>query len=320
MIEQINKINIFSELNDNEMQIIEKYFSLKTYEKGETLIAQDDIRKELFIVLNGKIVSTLKIPGSIDRKHGEYCTGDFFGEMSLFGNKPSFDTFYAAEKSHLLTFQEKELIELIEKNSDIAVKFIYKILNLTIQRFRESSKFLSDVVQWGESASRRVITDELTGVYNRAFLEDALENFFNISMSNNKPLSLFMLDIDNFGLINDSLGHDAGNKIIFESINLIKKIISKHGIIARYGGDEFSILLPEADLEKAMSIAEQIRRDIDSHDFTEHLMGEDIAVSISIGVSSFPDTATDLTSFKEKADASLYQAKELGRNRVACVE
>ena len=90
--------------------------------------------------------------------------------------------------------------------------------------------------------------------------------------------------------------------------------------MARYGGDEFSILLPETDLNTAVEIAEQIRESVENFDFSKHLGGHDIAITTSIGVSSFPDTALDLASFKQKADESLYKAKESGRNVVRCVE
>jgi two-component system cell cycle response regulator len=256
----------------------------------------------------------------MDRKLRDYLPGDFFGGSSLFGDMPASDTYYSREETVLLTLGDSELSEMIEKSSDIAVDFLSHLLGMTIQRFRKSSRFLADVVQWGENASRRIITDELTGVYNRAFLDDAVENFFHISQSNNKPLALFMMDIDDFRVINDTHGHDAGNRIIIEFANIIKDIISKHGIIARYGGDEFAILLPEAGLEKAEKIAEELRSRVESHDFTDCGNTEKFVLTTSIGISCLPETANDITAFKEKADSSLYLAKEQGKNRVAIAE
>jgi diguanylate cyclase len=129
-----------------------------------------------------------------------------------------------------------------------------------------------------------------------------------------------MLDIDNFRKINEDLGLEAGNRILQELVDLIQKITSKHGIIAHYGGDEFSILLPETDLARAKIIAEQIRSDVEKYDFSKHLAGKIIPVTASIGISSFPDTAVDLETFKQKADEALYKAKELGRNRVEWID
>ncbi len=320
MIEILSGMKIFSGYDNAELAALEKFFRVRKYKAGEPVINPDEIRKELYIVLSGKIMSTLKLPGSIDRKHTEFTQGDVFGELAIFGNKPGFDSYTSTEDSELLVIEEKDFLELIETAPERSIKLISQLLSHTIMQFRKSSRFLADVVEWGEKASRRVITDELTGLYNRAFLDDAIENFFYISQSNNKPVSFFMLDTDNFRKINELIGHDAGNGVIIEFAGIIRRIISKHGIMARYGGDEFSILLPETDLNTAVEIAEQIRESVENFDFSRHLGGHDIRITTSIGVSSFPDTAQDLATFKQKADESLYKAKESGRNAVRCVE
>jgi diguanylate cyclase (GGDEF)-like protein len=316
----LKELTLFTEISDDRLGEIEGYFKLKKYEKDELVISKDDDLKTLFIVVKGYVASTLDIPGNMDRKLRNYLPGDFFGGSSLFGDMPALETCYSREETELLTLGDLELSEMIEKNSETAVDFLSHLLGMTIQRFRKSSRFLADVVQWGENASRRIITDELTGVYNRAFLDDAVENFFHISQSNNKPLSLFMMDIDDFRVINDNHGHDTGNRIITEFATIIKEIISRHGIIARYGGDEFAILLPEADLEKAGKIAEELRNRIESHTFSGLENTEKFALTTSIGISCLPETATDISTFKEKADSSLYLAKEQGKNRVVVAE
>lgn len=317
MKEQLKNLSFFSEFNSDEISVIENICSTITFRKND-LIENDE--KELTIILKGKVIGELNLPETIEKKHAEYLPGDLFGQMSLFGYKSPFDNYYAAENSELISIKEKDLISLTGDYSGLAIKLLSHFISQTIQHLNRSSKFLADIVQWGENASRRVITDELTNVYNRPFLEDALENFFNISKSNNKPLSLFMLDIDNFRLINDKYGQDKGNIILIEVVRIIKDMISKHGIIARYGGDEFSILLPETNLKKAKKIGEQLRKAVEEFDISKHLPNIKISLSISIGISSFPDTVTELENFKEKADLSLYKAKESGRNKVSCIK
>lgn len=316
MIELLKKIQLFSVLSESELAEIQSRFSQKTCKKDDVIIYNNDITRELYFVVEGEVTGTLKIPGNMERRHGNYRIGDFFGDLSLFGNRPSFDTYYAAEAGRLLKIREEQIRAIIENNPGIGVKLIAQLLSQSIQRLRKSSRFLADVVQWGENASRRAITDDLTGVYNRAFLDDAMENFFNISCSNRKPLSLFMVDIDNFRAINETMGIETGNEIIKRVVEIIKNNISQHGIIARYGGDEFSILLPEADLNRAKEIAESMRCEVESQDFSGVLKGSEISVTVSIGISSYPETAGDFAAFKEKADSSLYQSKREGRNRV----
>ncbi|NLV68636.1 MAG: GGDEF domain-containing protein [Spirochaetes bacterium] len=320
MKQYFRQLEIFDSLNDDELELLEPCSSVRSYNPDDIILSHSSTGRDLYIILSGRVFSTLKLPGTLDRKYGELVPGDFFGESSVFGNLPLFNTYTAAENSELLIINEKAFTGLIEKNPAAATKLISLLLSGTIRQLRRSSGFLAQIVQWGENASRRVITDELTGIYNRTFLDDAVENFFNISKSNYKPLSLLMLDVDNCRKINELLDHESGNRVICEFASIIKNIISRHGIIARYGGDEFSILLPETNREQALAIAEEIRRTIDHYDFSVLLGGRDIKISTSIGVSSFPETATELESFRKKADESLYMAKEQGKNRVACAD
>ncbi len=320
MIDLMKKIPLFEGLRENELGLMEPYFSRKDCMEGEVILPAGGTKKELFIIASGSIVSTIAHPGSAVRKRAELIPGDFFGEIPLFAGKPCSSAYTAAGGSCLLAIGEERLRAAIENHPDIAAAFISGLLSHTIRQLRRTSTFLADVVRWGENASRRVITDELTGLYNRAFLQDALEEFFNISRSNNKHLSLLMIDIDNFRDINESAGIEAGNRILAEFAGLVGGIISSHGIMARYGGDEFSVLLPEADLARARELAERIRAAVEARGFSRRAAGGTVAVTTSIGISSFPETASDLAAFKEKADLSLYRAKESGRNTVAWVE
>jgi diguanylate cyclase (GGDEF)-like protein len=319
LLAALNKHPVFSELMIYEHEKIAQYCSSRTLNKAEVIIRPGEIKKDLYFLIEGKIVSTLKLPGSIERTHGLFLPGDFIGEISFFGNRPSFDTYLATVESQVIVIGESSFKEFMENHAELSTRIISKLMSMTVKRFRASSRFLTDIVEWGESASRRVITDEITGLYNRAFLDDALENFFYISRDNNKPLSLLMIDIDNFRTINETLGHDTADEILSEVVQVFKDAAKNLGILARYGGDEFSILLPEADLKKALSIAENIRLSVEKRDYTRFLKGEVIPITVSIGVSSFPESCTSLEAFKHCADKSLYRSKELGRNRVEII-
>jgi len=319
MNELFKNLLVFDALNDGDFARLGRYFSLVTIEKNDCLSMQDQEKGMLFIVAEGTIASMVKPAGGIERKQGEFHEGDCFGEASLCSSLTLAVTYRAVETSRCLAISRQSIMELIENDPDIAISVLTRFIGLTTRQLRKSSNFLADVVQWGEIASRRIITDDLTGVYSRVFLEDAMENFFSISKSNNKPLSLLMLDIDNCRKINEKYGLETGNRVIVDVARIIQQCISKYGIIARYGGDEFSILLPEADVAKATGIAEHILSEIKHLDVSRHVLDRDVVITASIGISSFPETATDLAGFKKNADASLYQAKNSGRNRVECV-
>jgi diguanylate cyclase (GGDEF)-like protein len=158
------------------------------------------------------------------------------------------------------------------------------------------------------------ITDSLTATYNRHYFFQEAHNFILAAQRENKPISLLMIDIDHFKDINDTYGHQAGDIILSELSREIKNLIRKSDIFARVGGEEFILLLNNTSLDGAKIIAEKIRMAIE----TKHFIYEDtsIAVTISIGSSSLNRDNDTLDSLYQRADIQLYNAKELGRNKV----
>ncbi|MBF8275044.1 MAG: Response regulatory protein [Candidatus Brocadiaceae bacterium] len=159
------------------------------------------------------------------------------------------------------------------------------------------------------------ITDSLTGIYNRGFFYAGLCKEFARTSRLNLPLTFLLLDIDFFKKINDTFGHLQGDDVLRKVAMILKKNIRVYDALGRYGGEEFSIILPEAKLRDGCGLADRIRREIEKFNFgTEN---KALKCTISIGVSSCPDaeikTIEDLV---RKADNALYKAKAEGRNRV----
>jgi two-component system cell cycle response regulator len=179
------------------------------------------------------------------------------------------------------------------------------------------------MVEWGEEARRRAITDELTGVYNRRFLDEALKDYFAAARESGKPLSLIMVDLDHFREINEIYGPQAGDRTLVEAVSAFKRVLRGKDVIARYGGDEFTVILPETGLQAAGELAEKIRREIAggaARPEPGDARKPGVRVTTSQGVAAFPDNGDDIRTIKEKADGALYRAKEAGRNRVVCAD
>lgn len=160
------------------------------------------------------------------------------------------------------------------------------------------------------------ITDSLTGVFSRRYL---LERF-NEEMERSKKFkfnfSFLMIDIDHFKDYNDRYGHLVGDAILREISKTIKENIRQIDLVGRYGGEEFSVILSETDKYGARFVAERIRQAIEYGSIKVY--DEDLKVTISIGISTFPDDAKDIQILIDRADWALYRAKQTGRNRV-CV-
>ena len=157
--------------------------------------------------------------------------------------------------------------------------------------------------------------DSLTNLINHGRFQYLLSREVKIMLKLKKPLSLIMIDIDNFKNFNDTLGHPAGDKVLINIARILKRICRSTDILARYGGEEFVVVLPDTNKEAAWGLAERLRQAIEKTDFP----GEDVQpnknLTISLGLASFPDDAKNKSALIAKADNALYQAKAAGKNR-----
>jgi diguanylate cyclase (GGDEF)-like protein len=160
------------------------------------------------------------------------------------------------------------------------------------------------------------IVDALTQVFNRAFMEERFGNEFARAERYGRHLSLVILDVDHFKAYNDRHGHLAGDQALREVADLLRYGLRNTDIVARYGGEEFVALLPEAPKDVAMRLADRLRQQVASHSFLYGQQQPEGALTISLGVATYPDDAAELPSLLQHADDSLYRAKRAGRNRV----
>ena len=158
------------------------------------------------------------------------------------------------------------------------------------------------------------IKDALTGLYNRRYFDEILQHEYLRAKRYNLPLSLIMIDIDYFKSINDSFGHLTGDRVLQELAKLIKNSVRQVDVVARFGGEEFSIILLNTSLEKASNMAERLRSIIEKH--TMLIDGNKINVTISAGISSIREDTLSERELVEEADIALLEAKRNGRNKV----
>jgi two-component system, cell cycle response regulator len=163
------------------------------------------------------------------------------------------------------------------------------------------------------------ITDSLTGLYNRHFLDAHLNNMVNSSLQNQKPFSMLMLDMDHFKSVNDTYGHDVGDEILKELAKRMVDSIRSSDLAARIGGEEFMILMPETAIADAYGMADRMRNKIGTTPFpVSHAIGE-LLKTISIGVAELNLSGDNAAAMIKRADNALYEAKNTGRNKVCPV-
>jgi len=160
------------------------------------------------------------------------------------------------------------------------------------------------------------ITDQLTGLHNRRYMARHLDNLLAQSRKSGKPLAYVMMDIDFFKLVNDTHGHDIGDEVLREFSRRISANIRGIDLACRFGGEEFVVVMPDTDVAYAYSVAERLRKSIETTPIEISRAPGKLSITISIGIAaaiSESDSAEDLL---HRADQALYRAKKTGRNRV----
>ncbi len=308
----LKKIEIFSSLGPSEFQLLISLMKGHHITKGETLFHEGDEGAEMFIMLKGTIAITVTLSDGNEMTISEIHTGDFLGEMSIIEQLPRSASAVALEDTDLLSLEAAEFMKLIETAPKAAVKILHKMLGINAVRLSSTGRFVSEMVQWGENARRRAITDEATGLFNRRYLDDTIDNLFRRAKMENRHFSYAMFDLDHFSTLNDTYGLPFGDQVIVEMTKTFSEAFIESDILVRYGGDEFTFLFPDSPPEEVLARCETLCRVMRSVRFPEH---PELKITCSIGIASFPEDAVTLHDLKEAADKALYRAKEEGRDR-----
>ncbi|MCG2777356.1 MAG: diguanylate cyclase [Desulfobacterales bacterium] len=193
----------------------------------------------------------------------------------------------------------------------VSDKSLSRIIMNTLEKARLKREMKEAQKKIAEMSTR----DELTGLYNRRYFVETLEREIASAKRYGTDLVLCMADLDHFKEINDTYGHPAGDMVLSEIGSMLKECIRQSDLVCRYGGEEFAVILPNTDAEKARAVSERFRNRVAKHDFKHK--SSHFGITVSIGVALYNNEVDKSPmEFVEMADRALYQAKEAGRNRV----
>jgi len=197
-----------------------------------------------------------------------------------------------------------DLAVTISTESKGELGYLTQVFNDMVERLRAGR----------EELERISITDSLTGIYNRKYLNEKLAAHVTYARDAHSIFSILMIDVDHFKAYNDTFGHVAGDKVLSRLGPLLKAQMRSSGFVARYGGEEFFALLPDVGADDAVKVAERIRTTVADEPFGES--GDEVQLTLSIGVATFEGRGGTPESIVAAADKALYRAKKNGRNRV----
>ena len=270
----------------------------------------EGLQARLLIVLDGLLgVETEGYAG--DGGLTRVRPGESMGEQSVLDEAANLDAIVALEHSELLVIEPELVWQLIEQHNGVA----RNLLRLLSFRIRAANALLRRRQKLGEFYRQLSMNDGLTGLYNRAWLNDMLPKLVARARQDASPLSLVMIDLDHFKRFNDTHGHMVGDHALCTAAGVIRAALRPVDFAVRYGGEEMMAILPHTHLGAAMLVAERLCARL-----RETIVFDDMRLPLphmtgSFGVASLaPDQ--DERRLIEAADAALYRAKQAGRDRI----
>ena len=208
--------------------------------------------------------------------------------------------------------QKNIAIHIVSKSKEELNSLKYKIG--IIKKYLEETKPILESKILMEALKEKNLTDSLTGLYNRKYLDEIVEKQLALDVKNGSIYAIMFLDIDYFKMVNDTYGHDIGDDILRKLAITMKKSIGANETLVRYGGEEFLILMKNATQESTKKLADKINADFSKIIF--NYGGDSFSKTVSIGYSFFPTDTDQFWKCIKYADISLYEAKATGRNKV----
>lgn len=280
--EFLQKTSFFSSWTDSELDEIMMHCQANEFEDGSIIFTPEENGSKVYLLLNGSAEVL-----SPDKKTvlAEFVAGELFGEIALLTGKPHEAYAIARKQASVLEFPKGgvPLETLFHDKPRILAHLFQSLLIFTSQRTRAANMLIKENSPVVRELRNQVYSDKLSGLFNRTYLEESFAEFCK------EPFALIMMKPDNFKLINDSFGHEAGDTALIYIAGHLKKVFSEKTVLVRYEGNEFAVLTHlYADKESARAFAEKIKKELETLDLSHIFNGEKIFLSMSLGVVLFP--------------------------------
>jgi len=277
---------------------------------GEVLLSPGESNQNVYIVLSGELSVQI---GSLDSPIvATLDVGACTGEMSIIEDRDPSALVVAAQPTHLLVIHKDVLWDMVNASHE----FSKNLLVVLSERVRSHNHFIAASIGDWRKFEKHATTDALTGLGNRHAMEETFPRELSRCLKNDTPVSLIMIDVDQFKSFNDNFGHVAGDRALSAVAHILRKQFRPRDLIVRYGGDEFAVLLPGVPVDEALTIAERVRSSVSGSTESSDDSLIRIPIRISMGVAD-TGTQSSFESLLRAADAALYRAKDAGRDCVS---
>ena len=329
-IDLLGTLGVFQTLEEEELEAIAAGSAWRSFGTGEFVYSSEDGggtgSGRIYAVQRGEVLITKRGDEQRDITLATFVSGESFGELSLFERDAEDTSARCEEDTKLLIFpgdSEPERAaaraeEFFSAHPRIRAKILRALLAIVARRIRSTNRLIAEKSPWVQELRRQVMLDKLTGLYNAGYLEEEFPR-----MLEEKPVGtcFLMIKPDNLKDLNDSYGHQAGDRTLQLMAAQLSGQLQDPGIPIRYKGDVFSVILPEAGLGTARKLADKIRQGMGRIDVSEVSLGtpeprSDLRITVSIGVAGYPDGGGTAERLIDRAYENLFTARNRGGNRI----
>lgn len=323
-IELLKGIQLFNGLSEEELGVISRYSGYYRYRKGDVIFREGQSSGRLYIIERGSVqisrhesrdstVFDTRTDGmdQSGRVMARFISGECFGELDLINGGSGSEVAVAEDDTTLLIFPKKtlEFKEVCRRRPEIFADIFHNILGMIAGRIRNANRLISEKAPWVQELKKQLISDRLTGLYNRTFLEEDLGELIT---GYGEVTSLLMVKPDNFKMINDTFGHETGDRVLRGIAGALRSTIRDVDLAVRYRGDEFAVVLPGTGHDQAMEVARKIQEAIKKIDICGITGARVDAIQVSIGYSTYPQECVDNLELIKIAYDRMLEARKRG--------
>ena len=315
MVTLLRNASIFASLGDEELELIHDQSEYREIGKDEVLFSPEDEGSALYVVAQGQIAITRSVGDDEGREIARFVEGDSFGELDLLLKSKHNATAKAVEPSRLLVFPRSGLTfeEITASYPKTFAQVLFKLIGVIASRLRSTNKLITENSSWVRQLKDQVYRDKLTGFYNKAYLHEELPRIVEASKG---PVSLLFVKPDNFKMVNDSFGHEVGDKTLERFARRVGESLPEHAIAVRYRGNEISVVIPGEGSQGAATVAGVARETLAATSITDLTQGEPFQLSASASYATIPEDGEDVEAIIAAANETVYAARTAGGGRV----
>jgi diguanylate cyclase (GGDEF)-like protein len=303
-------LELFQGVCPDDVQDMLQRCGRRDIEAGELLLSPLAKNEHVFVVLSGALNVHVGDPDT--PVLATMDVGACVGEMSIIEDRDPSAFVIGAEASHLLVIHQSVLWEMV----DASHEFAKNLLVVLSERVRSHNRVIADSYGEMRKFEHHATTDALTKLANRHAMQELFPAEIEKCAEDGVPISMIMIDVDNFKDFNDQLGHIAGDRALLAVASILKNQFRPCDLLVRYGGDEFAVLLPGVNEDQALDIADRVRSSVSGDTENEEDSLIQLPIRISMGIAEL-NADGNLDSLIRSADRALYRAKHAGRNTVS---